>query len=85
MNTYYKRYLYLNAFGITDGEVIDSMDNGNLAKPEPKATQKQIDMLFTLYSATEMDKIYEWAKIDTINDLTVSQASTLIAKRKEKK
>lgn len=25
LNTYYKRYLYLNAFGITDGEVIDSM------------------------------------------------------------
>lgn len=30
LNTYYKRYLYLNAFGITDGEVIDSMDNSQL-------------------------------------------------------
>lgn len=30
LNTYYKRYLYLNAFGITDGEVIDSMDNSTL-------------------------------------------------------
>lgn len=30
LNTYYKRYLYLNAFGITDGEIIDSMDNSNL-------------------------------------------------------
>ena len=27
LNTYYKRYLYLNAFGITDGEIIDTMDN----------------------------------------------------------
>ena len=26
LNTYYKRYLYLNAFGITDGEVIDSLN-----------------------------------------------------------
>ena len=26
LNTYYKRYLYLNAFGITDGEVIDAMN-----------------------------------------------------------
>ena len=26
LNTYYKRYLYLNAFGITDGEIIDGMD-----------------------------------------------------------
>ena len=32
LNTYYKRYLYLNAFGVTDGEVIDSMDNGDLEK-----------------------------------------------------
>lgn len=30
LNTYYKRYLYINAFGITDGEVIDSMDNDSL-------------------------------------------------------
>lgn len=30
LNTYYKRYLYLNAFGITDGEIIDSMDNSDL-------------------------------------------------------
>lgn len=36
LNTYYKRYLYLNAFGITDGEVIDSMNNNELSnKNEP--------------------------------------------------
>lgn len=32
LNTYYKRYLYLNAFGITDGDVIDSMDNNEMNK-----------------------------------------------------
>lgn len=32
LNTYYKRYLYLNAFGITDGDVIDSMDNNEMDK-----------------------------------------------------
>ena len=40
LNTYYKRYLYINAFGITDGEVIDSMDNDNLtSKKETKVTK----------------------------------------------
>lgn len=34
LNTYYKRYLYLNAFGITDGEVIDNMNNDELIKKE---------------------------------------------------
>lgn len=39
LNTYYKRYLYLNAFGITDGEVIDSMDNNEIQKGA-KSTKK---------------------------------------------
>lgn len=89
LNTYYKRYLYLNAFGITDGEVIDSMDNGNLGKAEPKAepkaTEKQLEMLNKLYTAEEMPKIYEWAKTDDIHNLTISQASALISKRKGNK
>ena len=42
LNTYYKRYLYLNAFGITDGEVIDSMNNDNLS---PKDFVNKIDIL----------------------------------------
>lgn len=41
--TYYKRYLYLNAFGITDGEIIDSMDNSELevtSAPKPPKAKK---------------------------------------------
>ena len=34
LNTYYKRYLYLNEFGITDGDVIDSMDNNEMDKKD---------------------------------------------------
>tara|TARA_R110001606_G_scaffold2504_5_gene10991 strand:- start:6867 stop:7433 length:567 start_codon:yes stop_codon:yes gene_type:complete len=43
LNTYYKRYLYLNAFGITDGEVIDSIDNNNIKNEKP-ACAKQYSM-----------------------------------------
>ena len=89
LNTYYKRYLYLNAFGITDGEVIDSMDNDNIGKidkkPEPKATEKQIELLNKLYKAEEMQTIYDWAKVDKLSDLTITQASALINKRKGNK
>lgn len=42
LNTYYKRYLYLNAFGITDGEVIDSMDNSNLEKSKIDELKEKI-------------------------------------------
>ena len=41
LNTYYKRYLYLNAFGITDGEVIDSLDNDNIQLQQKPQSQKQ--------------------------------------------
>ena len=47
LNTYYKRYLYLNAFGITDGEVIDSMNNDEITpkKREVKATESQLNLI----------------------------------------
>ena len=41
LNTYYKRYLYLNAFGITDGEIIDSM-NTNELKEVVKTDYRQL-------------------------------------------
>ena len=42
LNTYYKRYLYLNAFGITDGDVIDALDvEGNGAKKAPVQASAQ--------------------------------------------
>lgn len=88
LNTYYKRYLYLNAFGITDGEVIDGMDNSELGtgkKPEPKATAKQIDMIEDLYSDEEMGTILSWAEVKSLKDLTIVQASKLISKRKGNK
>ena len=43
LNTYYKRYLYLNAFGITDGDIIDGMNNGDLKKPEEDYRKKLIE------------------------------------------
>lgn len=44
LNTYYKRYLYLNAFGITDGEVIDSMDNEDIKVVRDDTNYKQLLM-----------------------------------------
>ena len=47
LNTYYKRYLYLNAFGITDGEIIDALDSVNLKKDVTKK-EEEIDYRKTL-------------------------------------
>lgn len=84
LNTYYKRYLYLNAFGITDGEIIDSMNNTEI-KPEPKATPKQIELLLKIYKDDNLTKLLELNKIKKIEDITMKKASELINKNLKKK
>lgn len=84
LNTYYKRYLYLNAFGITDGEIIDSMNNEEI-KSEPKATPKQIELLLKIYKDDNLSKLLELNKIKKIEDITMKKASELISKNLKKK
>lgn len=81
LNTYYKRYLYLNAFGITDGEIIGSMNNNDL-EVERKATKGQIAVLDKLSDETKA-KIYLKYNVKAIDELSLSQASELIANLKK--
>lgn len=81
LNTYYKRYLYLNAFGITDGEVIDSMNNEEMVsepKEERKATAGQVAVLNKL-SDEDKAKVYAKCGVNSIEELTLKQASELIS------
>ena len=80
LNTYYKRYLYLNAFGITDGEIIDSMDNENLQ--EEMASEAQIEYIKKLVD--DIPTMLNYYKIEKIENLTKKQATDII-KRKTKK
>lgn len=90
LNTYYKRYLYLNAFGITDGNVIDSMDNDDLeSAPEQEKktvqvtniTPNQLELIKRL-PVEQQVKILTKYNIDTLDKLTMVQASELIANMK---
>lgn len=61
LNTYYKRYLYLNAFGITDGEVIDSMDNNEIqsrkSNTKAKIKESQEDVVKVDYKVLLLEKL----------------------------
>lgn len=83
LNTYYKRYLYLNAFGITDGEVIDSIDNNNLKVEEkqPRATENQRQIILDNYTKEEIKEELKTLKRSKLSDLTVVEASILISKK----
>ena len=79
LNTYYKRYLYLNAFGITDGDVIDALENNS------KMTKEQKEII------TKMPKSWQEGIRNTYGtmDLSYEQAKQMIDKfnkaKKEKK
>ena len=82
LNTYYKRYLYLNAFGITDGEVIDSMDTPeatpkNTTKVSP-ATQTQIEKIKKL-AGQRLDAVIEFEKT-TMENMSEEKANEIIKK-----
>lgn len=85
LNTYYKRYLYLNAFGITDGEIIDSMNNEELdVKSQKKIdknlviTQNQIDLINELFTKEELDKLLPKVNKTDVEELTLVEASNLL-------
>ena len=85
LNTYYKRYLYLNAFGITDGEVINLMNLEEIKEPikqetkEISITEKQIELIKEL-DQERVKKALEYYEKENIEDLTLVQASQLIKK-----
>lgn len=80
LNTYYKRYLYLNAFGITDGEVIDAIDNTQQYQaPKQQQAQATVQMVETLARTKSVDisKICEAYKIETISHATSEELNKI--------
>lgn len=84
------RALGMAGFGIDTSvasyeEVQNAINNQGETKAEPKASTKQVAMLQSLCNEDEIAGILKWAKVDSITDLTVSQASELISKKVGKK
>ena len=83
--TYLRRYLYLIALDIVENDVVDATldENSNKAKVEDKkATEKQIEMIRGLYDEENIAKILEYYNIESLSDLSLKQASQVIAKKK---
>jgi hypothetical protein len=68
-------------------EVQNAINNqGEKADPkaDPKATDNQISLIEDLYTDAEQEEIIVWAKVKSLKDISVAQASALISKRKGK-
>ena len=92
LNTYYKRYLYLNAFGITDGDVIDSMDSTNLKKGKkltPEEEKEKMNLMIELdelliQTETERESVYSYFDVQSNLDMSIGQLKTAIQLLKKK-
>ena len=85
--TYADKYALMKAYKLSTGDDPDkdaSPENVFEKKAEPKATDKQFDMIADLYNCQEIETICKKANITSIKELTVSQASALIKKREGK-
>lgn len=85
-HTYCKRYLYVNLLDLTESDIADA-NNENI-KAEPKvenktATAKQVEMIKNLYDAENIGKMLEYYNIQSLEELSLKQASEVI-KRKQK-
>lgn len=76
LTTYYKRYLYMNAFRITDGEIIDGIDNANLQPCIRKATKEQLNTISELVE--DVPKMLSWYHVAALSDLSYDQANEII-------
>lgn len=77
--TYARRYSLLMAFGLaTEDDDANSLNKNS--KQEPKATQKQIDILLENYEDENLDKLLKVNNIEKIEDISMKKASELISK-----
>ena len=91
INTYLKRYLYMNAFGITDGEIIDNLNNNELTPPSKQETKEYISKeqatglnKYAIEQGQEIKKVLEFFKVNGLLKLTSKQYNFAMSKIKNK-
>lgn len=82
--TYARRYSLLMAFGLATEDDDTQSLNKTIEKKEVKATEKQIELLESLLTDEEIEKMIDYCKVEKIEDMTITQASTFISRKKGK-
>jgi hypothetical protein len=88
--TYADKYALMKAYKLSTGDDPDKDPSPETAykkkeapKDTPKATPKQIELIKTLVE--DIDGMLKFYKIEKIEDLTITQASEIISKKKGNK
>lgn len=79
-HTYCKRYLYVNLLDLTENDIADAVND---RVEEKKATAKQIEMIRGLYDDENINKMIEYYGVNSLEELSLKQASEAIARKKK--
>lgn len=89
LSTYYKRYLYMNAFSITENDKIDAMDNSELgqnektegkkkkAKEEKRESRENYIARNTQKYFRLIDNFLKANEVESVSDLTYEKVGNL--------
>lgn len=77
VHTYLKRYLYLNAFEISENDSLDVHVGTNKIETK-KATQQQVEIMLEKLEKARVQKVLAHFQVNSLEDLTVDQASRVI-------
>lgn len=81
--TYYRRYLYMMCLDLVENDIIDAtLEENKPTVEEKKATAKQIENIKRLYSEERQANMMSYYKVNTLEELTMKQASEALAKVK---
>ena len=84
--TYYRRYLYMMCLDLVENDVVDATideESRNTKIEEKKATPKQVEMLRGLYNEENIAKMIEYYGVQSLEDLSLKQASEAISRKKK--
>lgn len=80
-HTYLKRYLYMNALELSEGDVIDATIGKS---DEAKPTSLKLSQFYLLYSQEEITKILDHYKVSGADELPRKVVDEYIKNRKDK-
>jgi len=82
--TYYRRYLYMMCLDLVENDQVDASiteENRNTTVETKKATAKQVELIRSLYDEENIAKMIEYFGIQSLEDLSMKDASAVIKKK----
>lgn len=93
-HTYMRRYLWLACMEIVENDEQDAQDNtnnttsyqakGNSLSSNKKITANQKALIEKVYKGENLDKLLEMNNLKSLDDMSISKATEIISKLKEK-